>query len=169
MATFQLERHIPRRVDEVFAYVRDVRNAPQWQTGIEEIQVFPEAPVDRGSVIMERRRVHGNVIELAYKVVALEADRSISLESTDGPVHYSAVQAFRAEGEGTLLSLTLDVNLRGSMSLLAGLLTPAIQRQAENDLDRLADVLAPGRSPRVADEGGDSDVFHRRLRDDEPE
>jgi uncharacterized membrane protein len=144
MATFQLKRHIPRRVDEVFAYVRDFRNAPQWQTGIEEIQVFPDAPVERGSVIMERRRVQGHVIDLAYKVVGLEPDRSISLESTSGPVHYSVVQTFTAEGEGTRLSLALDVDLLGGLRLMAGVLTPAVRRQAENDLDRLTDLLKVG-------------------------
>jgi uncharacterized membrane protein len=144
MATFRLERDIARPVGEVFGFLRDFRNMPLWQSGLEAVQVFPNAPVDIGSVIFERRRVQGRQIDLAYKVVALEPDRSISLESTGGPVQYSAVQTLSPERDGTRLSLTLEVQLDGPMRLLAGLLTPAIRRQAEQDLDRLAAALDVG-------------------------
>ena len=144
MAEFTVERTIQRPVDNVFAFVADFRNGPQWQAGIEDLRVEPDGPAQVGTRVRERRRLQGHVIDLSYTVTALEPGRRIEVRSAGGPVGYSGVQHFAPAGGGgaaTRLRFELDVQLTGGMRLLAGFIAPAIRRQVESDLDRLAWLL----------------------------
>ena len=143
MAEFAVERTIQRPVDDVFAFVADFRNGPEWQAGIEDLRVEPDGQAQVGTRIRERRRLQGHVIDLSYTVTALEPGRRIEVRSAGGPVGYSGVQHFESvEGNaGTRLRFQLDVQLTGGMRLLAGFIGPAIRRQVESDLDRLAWLL----------------------------
>ena len=143
MAEFELERTIQRPVDEVFAFLADFRNGAQWQAGVENLRVVPEAPAQVGTRITERRRLQSHVVDLSYTVAALEPGRLIAVRSAGGPVGYSAVEHFSPtdDGTGTRLRFELDVQLTGGMRLLAGFIAPMIRKQVESDLDRLAWLL----------------------------
>ena len=143
MAEFELERTIHRPVGEVFAFLADFRHGTQWQAGVENLRVVPDAPAEVGTRITERRRLQGHVVDLSYRVVALEPGKRIAVESAGGPVAYSGVQDFSPtdDGSGTHLRFALDVKLTGGMRLLSGLIAPAVRKQVESDLDRLAWVL----------------------------
>ena len=142
MAEFEFERTIRRPVDDVFGFLTDFRNGRDWQSGIVSLEVLPDAPAERGTLVMERRRIQGHDIELSYKVVELERPNRIAVEGTDGPVDYSGVQELSETADGaTRLRFRISVQLTGGMRLLAGLVTPAIRRQAEADLDRLVSLL----------------------------
>ncbi|MFN2483528.1 MAG: SRPBCC family protein [Candidatus Limnocylindria bacterium] len=142
MAEFEFERTIRRPVDDVFAFLTDFRNGREWQSGIVSLEVLPDGPAQRGTLVMERRRIHGHDVELNYKVVELDRARRVAVEGTDGPVEYSGVHEFSETADGgTRLRFRVSVELTGGMRLLAGLITPAIRRQAEADLDRLTELL----------------------------
>lgn len=142
MAEFELTRTIRRPVADVFAFTSDSRNAPRWQSGIVSLEVLPDAPAQRGTVVMERRRVQGHEIDLSYKVVDFDPPRLIGLEATGGSVGYSARQEFTETEHGaTRLRFQLNVELSGRMRMLTALVAPAIRNQAASDLDRLAELL----------------------------
>jgi len=141
MATFSVDQVIERPVEEVFGFVRDVRNSPAWQTGIETLRVFPDAPLEVGSVVMETRRIQGRELDLSYKVTEVRPYRLVEIQSTGGPVEYRATQELKPEGTSTRLRLSVDVELHGAMRLAAGLIAPAIKRQAKADLSKLAVIL----------------------------
>jgi carbon monoxide dehydrogenase subunit G len=139
---FALERSFEVPPSAVFEVLRDFRRADRWQTGVEEIQVFPDAPAEVGTVVMERRRVAGQSIELSYKVMEIVPARAIRVESTGDAVGYQVEQTLTPTETGTRLDVVLEVDLRGPMRFAAGIFEPAIRRQAEADLERLADLVA---------------------------
>lgn len=142
MPTFELTHVIRRPPHEVFAFVSDLRNLPRWQSGIERLHVVPDAPPRIGTQVRERRSVQGRRVDVGYSVVALEPGRLIQVEGSEGGVRYRAIQAVAPEGEGTTrLAVRVEIELRGAMRFLAGLVAPAIERQAAADLERLAALL----------------------------
>jgi uncharacterized membrane protein len=152
LSQFVLERTIERPLREVYKFISDLRNIPRWQSGIDEHRVMPDGPTQLGSLVIQRRTFQGHTLDLSYKVVALEEDRRIELESTAGPVDYSVKQSFAEVDSGTRVEFELNVALTGAMRLAGRLIEPAVRRAAEADLDRLNDVLAssaqPGPQPR---------------------
>jgi uncharacterized protein YndB with AHSA1/START domain len=142
MPTFELTRVIRRSPADVFDFVSDLRNLPRWQSGIERLEVVPDAPPRVGTAVRERRVVQGRRVDLAYRVMRLDPGRLLHVEGSEGPVRYRAIQAVAPEGEdSTRLSVRVEVELSGAMRFLAGLVAPAIQRQAAADLEHLAALL----------------------------
>ncbi len=65
---------IRRPVEEVFAFITDARNAPQWQTksGLQRIQQIPEGPVGVGTRIIEVWKFMGREAEATSEVTEYE-------------------------------------------------------------------------------------------------
>jgi uncharacterized protein YndB with AHSA1/START domain len=147
MTTFHLERRIPAPPSAVFEVLSDFRDAGRWQSSIQEVEVLPDGPIREGSVVIERRQLAGQAIDLSYKVTELVPDERIRVEGTDGPVQYRAQQVLSPADRATDLSVTIDIALHGPMRFAARLIAPSIRREAEADLDRLARLLVGRTAP----------------------
>src|SRR3954447_25052649 len=92
---FDLEVTIERPVSEVFAYVTDVRNVPEWQ----ESAVSAEW-VEQGRRYRERRQFMGRTAQLELEVLALEPDRRFDVRTVKAPVELEIHHAFEAVDGG---------------------------------------------------------------------
>ena len=60
---------INRPIEEVFAYLTDAGNNPQWDLGLVEVRQTPERPVGVGTRITEVRKFLGRKMETTSEVV----------------------------------------------------------------------------------------------------
>ena len=151
---FDLEIAIERPVHDVFAYVSDVTNLPEWQ----ESAVAAEW-IDPGTRFRERRNFLGRTAELELEVTASEPDRRFDVKAVRGPVRFWIRHEFAANGGGTLLRVDAEAALGGALRFAAGLAKRQAERQFRSDLERLKEVLerrdeeSPSdRPPRLAEE-----------------
>jgi uncharacterized membrane protein len=151
---FEFEVRIGRPVHEVFAYLTDVRNVPEWQ----ESAVSAEW-LEQGKRFREQRTFMGRNAELELEVTALEPDRRFDVEAVKAPVKFGIRHSFETVDGGTLLRVRGGAKLSGALRF-AGLMA---KRQAESqfrsDFARLKEVLerrdeeSPSdRPPRLAEE-----------------
>src|SRR3954453_15413172 len=97
---FDLEVTIERPVSEVFAYVTDVRNVPEWQ----ESAMSAEGG-GGGRRFRERRQFMGRTAELELEVTALERDRRFDVRTLKAPVEFEIDHAFEAVEGGTRVAV----------------------------------------------------------------
>ena len=151
---FDLEVTIDRPVAEVYAYVSDVRNLPEWQESAETAEWIEE-----GKRFRERRSFMGRSAQLELEVTAQERDRRFDVRSVSGPVRFEIRHSFEAAGDGTRLSVTADAKIGGALRFAARMAQGQAERQFRGDLERLKQVLErrdeegpSDRPPRLADE-----------------
>jgi uncharacterized membrane protein len=151
---FDLEVTIERPVGEVFAYVTDVRNVPEWQ----ESAVSADW-IEEGRRFRERRRFMGRTAELELEVIALEADRRFDVRTVKAPVELEIHHAFEAVDGGTRVAVRGTAALGGALRFAAGMVKRQAERQFRGDFERLKATLerrdeeSPSdRPPRLADE-----------------
>ena len=151
---FDLEVTIERPVSEVFAYVTDVRNVPEWQ----ESAVSAEW-VEEGRRYRERRQFMGRTAELELVVIALEPDRRFDVRTVKAPVEIEIHHSFEAVEGGTRVAVRGTAALGGALRFAAGMAKRQAERQFRGDFDRLKERLerrdeeSPSdRPPRLADE-----------------
>ena len=133
---FDLEVRIDRPVADVFAYLTDVRNVPEWQ----ESAVSAEW-IEEGKRFRERRSFLGRSAELELEVTALHPDRRFDVRTVKAPVHLEIHHTFAAVDGGTRLQLTAEAKLRGALRFAGGMAKAQAERQFRSDLERLKEVL----------------------------
>ena len=151
---FDLEVTIDRPVADVFAYVSDVRNLPQWQESAEGAEWIEE-----GKRFRERRSFLGRSASLELEVTAREENRRFDVRSVSGPVRFDIRHSFAEEGQGTRLAVTADAKIGVALKFAARMAQGQAERQFRSDLQRLKEVLerrdeeSPSdRPPRLAAE-----------------
>ena len=151
---FDLEVTIGRPVGEVFAYVTDVRNVPEWQESAVSVEWIEE-----GRRFRERRQFMGRTAELELEVIALEADSRFDVRTVKAPVELEIHHGFEAVDGGTRVAVHGTAALGGALRFAAGMAKRQAERQFRGDFERLKarlerrDEESPSdRPPRLADE-----------------
>jgi uncharacterized protein YndB with AHSA1/START domain len=141
MAHAEHEVVIERPIAEVFAFLADGRNDPQWREGILEIERL--SPTD-GLGTRYRQVVRGpgdRRIPSDYVISDFAPPHMFSIEVTSGPVRPTGRFDLTEEGPNrTRVRSTLDVAVSGAVRLIAGM----ISREFDNEvrqIERLKLVL----------------------------
>lgn len=134
---------IGRPAAEVFAFVSDQTNAPQWQDGLEEVRRTSPGPIGVGSEHVFVRVFAGRRIESRNRFIAYdEPALFVEFEIPDGPI--TGVASYRVEPLGADASRvisTMNFRATGVMRWFSPLLTRVMRRDSRRDDIRLKSVL----------------------------
>ncbi|MDX2005365.1 MAG: SRPBCC family protein [Meiothermus sp.] len=132
---------IRRPITEVFAYVSDLCNAPQWQTGLLEVRKTSEGALGVGSQFTFVRKFLGQKLEASNQFTQYEPNRLISFVTNSGPVHVENSYLFEATPEGTRLTCKLEMKPQGFSRLAEPLIAASIRREMAAEFGYLKDLL----------------------------
>jgi uncharacterized membrane protein len=133
---FDLEITIERPVADVFAYVSDVRNLPEWQGS-----AVAADWIEEGRRFRERRSFLGRTAETELEVTAAESNRRFDVKTVRAPVRYAIRHSFAAADGGTRLRVEAEAATGGPLRLAAAVAKKQAQRQLRADLERLKQLL----------------------------
>jgi uncharacterized membrane protein len=151
---FDLEVTIARPVADVFAYVTDVRNVPEWQESAVSAEWLQE-----GRRFRERRQFMGRDADLELEVTAWEPDRRFDVRAVKAPVKFEIHHSFEAVDGSTRVHVRAEAKLGGALRFAAGMARRQAEQQFRRDFERVKELLegrdeeSPSdRPPRLADE-----------------
>ena len=133
---------INRPLAEVFKYVSDVGNYPQWMAHVLEVrQHIPGAPRQSDSFVVAIKSV-GRRFETPYERTSYEPDRRYTDRAVGGPIpNQRWHSAFQEVPGGTRFTRAVDVESSGLLRLLEPLQKRAAERQLKKDLQTLKHVV----------------------------
>ena len=115
----------------VYAIVRDLERAPEWQGSLESVDVHAGTEV---------RRVAGMRHEATFLIVEDDAPRRLSITSEGGPVKARATFDLEPHGDGTRVAFTMEIHLQGASRFAGPLARTAAHREIRTSLERLKEV-----------------------------
>lgn len=115
----------------VYALVRDLGRAPEWQHSLESVDLHAGTEV---------RRVGGLRREAAFLVVEDDPPRHLAITSEGGPVKARATFDLEPDGDGTRVAFTLEFELHGPTRLARRLAKTVAQREIRSSLAKLKEV-----------------------------
>jgi carbon monoxide dehydrogenase subunit G len=130
--TLEESIHIDRSPEVVYAVVRDLSRAPEWQESLESVDV------EAGT---EVRRYAGRRAEASFFVLEDDPPRRFAIRSDGGPAEARAEFDLEPDGDGTRVVFTIDLRLRGAARLASGVVKPAAQRELRESLERLKELV----------------------------
>ena len=127
----ELTIEIARTPDEVFAYLTDVANLPEWQSGVKS------AAIEDGKIV-ETRSFLGKEMRTTLEIVASESPRLFTLKALDGPVRFTVTHELEPAARGTRLTVVAEGDVPGFAS---GIVAQQAKRQFSKDFARLKEIL----------------------------
>jgi uncharacterized protein YndB with AHSA1/START domain len=109
--------------DRVFDTLADLRNEPQWNSGVSSAELESEEPIARGS----RFRVVNNGTPYAVTILTYDRPSRLVFQASGKP-DLTITYALTPTSDGTELASELDFRPKGAFKLLFALLAPVIRR-----------------------------------------
>lgn len=141
MITAEKSIVINRPIEDVFAYVGDQTNAPQWQSGVVEVRRLTDGPPGMGTRHTFVRTFMGRRLEANNEYVAYEPGKTITFRTTSGPVPLVASYFFEAMATGTRLTSKIEMQAAGFMRLAEPLIARGLKREMDAAFVALKQLL----------------------------
>lgn len=131
---------VARAPVDVFAFLAQFENIPQWNYAISRTWKVSDGPVGVGSTYRQERTVPSRTEE-AFEVTEYDPDHRLAIEGTLGP--FAARLSYRLEqtGDATLITNDVDLSPTGLTRLVAPLAANRIKSSVAANLNVLKQLL----------------------------
>ena len=141
MYKFEKSVFIQRAQQEVFDFVSDPANEPQWQSGGGSSEWTSEGPVGVGSTQRSTTKFLGREIESTIEITVWDPPNEYTQKVLSGPVPFEANMKFEPKEDGTQIILSGQAEFGGFFKLAEGLVGKQLEKQLDNDLKSLKELL----------------------------
>lgn len=134
---------INRPAAEVFAYVSDQLNGPEWQEGLEEVHRTTEDAIGVGTRHTFQRRVGRRQVSGENVYIEFEPTRRVlfTFTSSDGLTGEGWYEVTPLAPDRTRLDSGVEIRLRGLIRLASPLIERSIREEDRQDTERLKEIL----------------------------
>lgn len=130
---------IARPIEQVFAFVTDLRNETRWQPEI--VSVTLDGPMRAGATFHERRVSFGRCYDWRFVITTYDPPRCISIDTLSGTAPYRGSRVFEAVAGGTRVTESGELELPRLLRPLEPLLARLSKRPLRVAYARLARLL----------------------------
>jgi carbon monoxide dehydrogenase subunit G len=131
---------VERPPDEVFAFLTDLSNVPEWQSGAVAVRE-PDGELGVGTTYVQVLQFLGRRFEATLEVVEFEPGRRFSLRSVSGPIPLEVRHALEPADGGTRVTVVLEGKTGRFFRLGDGLVERKAKRQVEQDFAALKSIV----------------------------
>ena len=132
---------IARRPEDVFAYIDDLSRHGEWQEAIVKVDVETEGPTRVGTRATDTRRVPGGPRPVTYEIIEHDPPRKASFRGVNGPVRPVGTITVEPVGNGSRVTIRLELVGHGIGKLMAPLAMRQARKQVPKDQARLKERL----------------------------
>jgi hypothetical protein len=140
VATFENTVMIARPIKDVFGFLADLENIPKWNYAIVETRKVSKGPVGVGTTYHQVRSAPSRSEE-RLEITIYSQPRQLEIRGQLGPFRSRLFYALDATPEGTRVTNTGELELRGPGRLLGRVAVPRIREAVAANLRRLKELL----------------------------
>jgi len=141
MIKFETSIFIKRSPPDVFAYVTNPNNAPQWMSGVQDAGWTSDDHPNIGSTWQVTTKFLGRTIEAELERTSFDPPNQVSSKVIRGPIPYESTITLSAQANGTLLTFSGQVEFGGFFKLAEGLVGQQLRKNQDSDLAALKMLL----------------------------
>jgi len=141
MISINLNALILRPVWEVFDFITNLENNPQWQYGSLESVQLSSGAMQVGTVFSSFGYFMGRRIQSDFEVTEFETNKSYGFDTISGPIQLQASYSFEALNRGTNVIVSSLINPGGFFKMVDPIVTRVARKQFKENLTRLKEIL----------------------------
>jgi uncharacterized protein YndB with AHSA1/START domain len=140
VATFENVVMISRPIEDVFRFLSDFENIPKWNYAIVETRKVSEGVAGVGTIYQQVRSVPSRSEE-SFEVTAFDAPRHLEIRGQLGPFPSRLSYALETTPQGTRVTNSVELELRGPSRLLGRVAVPRVRDAVGANLRKLKQLL----------------------------
>lgn len=140
MLKMEFSVEIKRPVDEVFAYLTDPANLPEWNPAVLQCRAEPSGPVRVGSKLRMVSRILGRRFESTLEVTEFTPNKKFVYKS-NSPFPVEATYLAEPTAGGTKLTVESIAEPAGFFKLAEPVLGPLAKKQIQANHDTMKELL----------------------------
>jgi carbon monoxide dehydrogenase subunit G len=144
MYKFESSVFINRTPQEVFDFISDPANNAKFQSSTESAEWVTEGPPGVGSIFKTKVKFLGRTIEANAQFTGWDPPRMYAVKTISGPIPFESTARLEPQGEGTLLTDTIQAELGGFFKLAEGLVGKQLEKTVDADHSALKLLLEAG-------------------------
>jgi carbon monoxide dehydrogenase subunit G len=144
MVRFELSIEIARPVHEVWEYLIDPENVPEWQASAVSSHQISDGPMGVGTHLEDERRFLGRRGRSEVEVTEFEPERLFTLHGISGPVRFTVRHRLEPSVAGTHVEIEAEADPGGLGRLMRPMIERAAEHEIRKDFDRLKQALEKG-------------------------
>jgi len=137
MFTATAHIRVRRPITDVFGFVEDARNRPQWDDTVISEEITSALPITVGTTVRTRLRSMGRDYTYTWVVLDHQEPVRMTIGSVTGPLPTTLQFTLSGDETQTLVEFTVIGRPTGMMRVLQ----PMIARTTQRNLDRNFEVL----------------------------
>jgi carbon monoxide dehydrogenase subunit G len=141
MTRIEASAVIDRPAEVVWAYAKDIRRWPEWQSGLRDIEVTSEDPIGVHTAYRSVAQVIGRRVESDAEITAFEPPSRWCVQNTSGPYPFEACLTLEAVDGGTRVTYFAEAGAGGFFKLAEPLVARQARRTFQASLNNLKDIL----------------------------
>ena len=138
---FELSVEIAKPVHEVWEYLIEPENVPEWQASAVSSHQLSDGPIGVGTHLQDERRFLGRRARSEVEVTEFEPERLFTLHGISGPVRFTVRHRLERLGDGTQLHVEAEADPAGISRLMRPVVEHAAAHEIRKDFDRLKERL----------------------------
>ncbi len=144
MLTWEHSIFINRPQQEVWDFLSNPANEPQWQSGTESAEWTSEGPPGVGSTQRGLGKILGRKMDFPIEVTAWDPPNELGRITVSGPIQAESTIKLEPREDGTQLSVRYQGESKGFFKIAEGLVGKQTKKQVDADLDTLKQLLEEG-------------------------
>ncbi len=141
MATYKTTIKSPMSVDEVFNFLADFSNAPEWDANTKSSDLTEGSPYEVGAKYKVVTGFAGRDLTLTYETIEIERPNRVVLKSGTGLADIEDVMTFEADGEGSVVSYQASILTSGLAKVLDPVFGLIFNKVGDRAAESLKDAL----------------------------
>jgi carbon monoxide dehydrogenase subunit G len=139
---FELSVEIAKPTHEVWEYLIEPENVPEWQASAASSHQISDGEMGVGTHLQDERRFLGRRARSEVEVTEFEPEKLFTLHGISGPVRFTVRHRLEPTAEGTRLEIEAEADPGSGISRL---MRPVVERAAAHeirkDFERLKEKL----------------------------
>lgn len=135
--------HIKRNAADVFDFISNPENNPQWQNGMQVCEITSDGPLGIGSTYHQQAKFLGRDIVSNFEITAYEPGRLIRGDTVESsfPISFTRIVEPDASGDGCDVQAIVTGDSSGFFRLLSPLMNWMVSSSIKKDYRRLKELL----------------------------
>ena len=142
MINVEVSTNINRPIADVFAYVANFENHPNWENNFQKVKLLASTPSGVGTTYQCELKLPGQSATSKFEITEYEVNKKIAfVGEAAGPATPKGSFLFESIAGGTKLTLLPRPEFRGFFRLLEPMMAGYVRKQNEEHLNNLKRLL----------------------------
>jgi uncharacterized protein YndB with AHSA1/START domain len=133
--------HVPRPIEDVFAFVGDLETAPQWVPDLVSMRKVTEGSIGVGTRYVEMVQMGKQQEEAQLRVTQIEPPRLFAFEGEGGPSRFQVRYVLESDEGGTKLTHDYTMQMTGCFWIMTPFVHGWVKKNSRAGLDNLRKLL----------------------------